>query len=84
MIYLAGIFLAKNSFTIYTVILFGVIGFLMGFVFKLQIFLKSKAKLTKLKNEVQINRSRISSLKDKGDELGKKNIELGGKGGDEE
>lgn len=83
MIYLAGIVLAKSSITIYTVILFGVIGFLLGFLLKLQTFIQSKNKLTKMENEAQINRSHINSLKEKGQELGKRNLELGGKGGEE-
>jgi hypothetical protein len=83
MIYLTGFVLAKSSITIYTVILFGVVGFLLGFLLKLQTFIKAKSKLTKLENEAQINRSRITSLKEKGEELGKQNLELGGKGGEE-
>ena len=80
MIYINFLF---QKITFSTVIVFGVCGFVFGFLLKLQGFIKEKKKLTKLVEDAGTNRSYISSLKEKAEELTKINLELGGKGGEE-
>ena len=80
MIYI-NILFQKITFSM--VIVFGVCGFLFGFLLKLQGFMKEKKKLSKLLKDAGTNRSHISSLKEKAEELSRINLELGGKGGEE-
>ncbi len=63
------IFLFLQHITIYTVIFFGILGFLIGFFIRSQGLAKEKKKLRNLQNEADINKARIESLEKKANEL---------------
>jgi hypothetical protein len=63
------IFLFLQHITIYTVICFGILGFIIGFFIRTNGLAKRKRKLRSLQNEADINKARIESLEKKANEL---------------
>lgn len=77
--YVANIPIAQNiDFSI--VLLIGVVGFIIGYFLKFQNSKKSTKTLSKLHKDKEINSERIRSLKERIDDLEKKNSELKGGG----
>jgi hypothetical protein len=74
MIYLADNIL-NSDFNIYTLLLFIAIGFLAGFMLKIN-FQTEKSKMVKLQKEAEMNQARIAGLKEKIDRLEKENLQL--------
>jgi hypothetical protein len=75
MIYLANVLLLQNI-DVSTLIIIGAVGFLLGFLAKSQEARKSSKSLFKLRKERDINRERISALKERIEMLEKKNSGL--------
>lgn len=68
------IILFMENITIYTVIFFGILGFLIGFFIRSSSLAKGKKKLRSLQNEADINKARIDSLEKKARELKNNNL----------
>jgi len=66
-----------GSYTVYTLIIAGLIGLSAGFFTRLAINAKQKRNILKLENEMLSNHSRILSLEKKISTLEKENLELG-------
>ena len=75
MINLANVLLLVNI-GMSTIIIIGVIAFMLGFLAKYQQSRKSSKTLHKLRQEKDVNKERISALKDRIDMLEKKNSSL--------
>jgi hypothetical protein len=68
--------LSNGFFSIYTIAIFGIVGFIAGFVIRLAVNAKQKKNILKLEDEMLNNHSRILTLEKKISRLEVENAEL--------
>ncbi len=67
---------SNGNFSIYTIAIFGIAGFVAGFLLRIAVNARQKKNLLKLEDEMLNNHSRILSLEKKISNLERENSEL--------